>query len=518
MNIRQLEFWIATLLVTVSLSASLAWMGGEGQNAVAEVRQQFWSSGMSFNYVFNYFLPNILPPLIYYAGFLAVMFIAFPRYYEQKQYNAFVGALLIILAVITAFLTLNGYLKEPGINDVYTIRERQVGRMVHFLDRALIQGFRFIAVMAGYLVVREILVPRLMAQKNKSTRIQAFFAHFQVFLFVWMPVIASVFFVRRDAFRFMLFIGFCALPLAFLIHALNYNWLIPYKEQKRMAWWKYWPLYFVTSFAIVFPVVILFDGLVGSESHDLPEILFLSWIWLLILVTPFSWIVYRYGSKTTGRLNQLRSALSTSNASLDFLKSQINPHFLFNALNTLYGTAIQENSDKTAQGIQKLGDMMRFMLYDNLQDSIPLSKEIHYMRNYIDLQKLRTLASDKIRIDTSLEEAACQHSIAPMLLIPFVENAFKHGISLIRPSWIKVSLTCTPDRVYFDVYNSLHASPDASQGASQDTDPESENSGVGLDNVRQRLALLYPMRHELTIHESQTEYFIHLTILFPHGK
>ena len=150
------------------------------------------------------------------------------------------------------------------------------------------------------------------------------------------------------------------------------------------------------------------------------------------------------------------------------------------------------------------------MLYDNMQDSIPLVKEVHYMRNYIDLQKLRTQASDKIRIDTMLEEAGCQHSVAPMLLIPFVENAFKHGISLIRPSWIKVSLTCTPDSIYFDVYNSLHES--------MQKDPEQENSGIGLDNVRQRLALLYPKRHELTIHQSQTEYFIHLTIHFPHAK
>ena len=132
------------------------------------------------------------------------------------------------------------------------------------------------------------------------------------------------------------------------------------------------------------------------------------------------------------------------------------------------------------------------------------------MHNYIDLQKLRTQASDKIRIDTQLEEAGCQHSVAPMLLIPFVENAFKHGISLIRPSWIKVSLTCTPDKVYFDVYNSVHPSPDR--------DPEENSSGIGLENVRQRLNLLYPGRHELTIHQSQTEYFIHLTLLFPHGR
>lgn len=343
---------------------------------------------------------------------------------------------------------------------------------------------------------------------------QSFVAHFQVFLFIWIPVIVSVFLVRRDAFRFMLFISFCALPLGFLLHAINYIWLIPYKQRKKMVWWKYWPMYVGISLVLVFVVTMVFGAMVISESYHLDEIFFISWIWLVVLVTPFSWIVYQYGSKAAVNLTRLRSELSTSHASLDFLKSQINPHFLFNALNTLYGTAIQENSEKTAQGIQMLGDMMRFMLYDNLQDAIPLNKEIHYMRNYIDLQKLRTESSDKIRIDTALDETACHHSISPMLLIPFVENAFKHGISLIRPSWIKVSLTCTADRLYFDVYNSVHAGVE--EGLK--TDPEADNSGIGLENVRQRLALLYPQRHELTIHQSQTEYFIHLTIQFPHGR
>jgi two-component system, LytTR family, sensor kinase len=510
MKLRQLEFWIATLLVTVSLSATLAWMGDEGQHAISQARESFWASGLRFNYVVNYFLPHILPALVYYAGFLAIMFVGFPRYYETKQLNRFISFLLVVLVVSSALFSMITYFKEPGDLQDYTAPERQAGRFVYFLYHGLLQALRFLAVMGAYLLVREFLVPQLMAQRNKNGRVQSFFTHFQVFLFIWVPVIASVFFVQRYAFGFMVFIAFCALPLAFLIHALNFTWLIPFKEQKKMPWWKYWPLYLICSFFIILPAVLIFESTIGSRSFDEGEVIAVTYAWLLILVTPFSWILYKYGGKTTGRLNQMASALSTSNATLDFLKSQINPHFLFNALNTLYGTAIQEHSERTAQGIQQLGDMMRFMLYDNMQDSIPLVKEIQYMRNYIDLQKLRTQASDKIRIDTLLDENACQHSVAPMLLIPFVENAFKHGISLIRPSWIKVSLTCTPDQVYFDVYNSVHPTPDR--------DPEEENSGIGLENVRQRLQLMYAGRHELTIHQSQTEYFIHLTLLFPHGK
>ena len=510
MKLRQLEFWVSTLLVTVSLSASLAWMDGDGQGAVAEVRRTFWESGLRFNYVMNYFLPHILPSLFYYGGFLGIMLLGYPRFFEERRMDAFIGFLLGVLGVMTVLFAFNAFLKSPGFSDNYTGPERVAGRLVNFFSHGLIQALQFMALMSGYILFKAYVLPGIIAQRKRSGRAQSFVAHFQGFLFIWVPVIASVFFVRRDAFNFMIYVAFCALPLAFLVHALNFMWLIPYKEQKRLSWWKYWPLYIVTSFALVTPVVLIFEATVGSHSYDPGAVFAATYVWMLMLVTPLTWLLYLYGRRTNGQLNQLASALSTSNASLDFLKSQINPHFLFNALNTLYGTAIQEHSDHTAQGIQKLGDMMRFMLYDNMQDSIPLIKEIHYMRNYIDLQKLRTQASDKIRIDTQLEEVGCQHSVAPMLLIPFVENAFKHGISLIRPSWIKVSLTCTPDKVFFDVYNSVHPSPER--------DPEESNSGIGLENVRQRLHLLYPGRHELSIHQSQTEYFIHLTLLFPHGK
>lgn len=510
MKLRQLEFWAATLLVTVSLSATLAWMDGDGQHAVADVRSTFWASGLRFNYVMNYFLPRILPSLFYYGGFLAVMFLGYPRFFEQKRTDAFISFLLGVLAAMTLLFAFNNFLESPGFSENLTRPERFAGRLVNFFSHGLIQALQFMALMAGYILFRSFVLPLLAAQRQRSGKAQSFVAHFQAFLFIWVPVIAAVFFVRRDAFNFMIFVAFCALPVAFLVHAMNFTWLIPYKEQKRLAWWKYWGLYILLSFCMVMPITLIFETTVGSHSYDQGAVMMATYVWVLILVTPFTWILYLYGRKNAGKLNQLASALSTSNASLDFLKSQINPHFLFNALNTLYGTAIQEHSDKTSQGIQKLGDMMRFMLYDNMQDSIPLTKEVQYMHNYIDLQKLRTQASDKIRIDTQLEEAGCQHSVAPMLLIPFVENAFKHGISLIRPSWIKVSLTCTPDKVYFDVYNSVHPSPDK--------DPEENSSGIGLENVRQRLNLLYPGRHELTIHQSQTEYFIHLTLLFPHGR
>ena len=222
------------------------------------------------------------------------------------------------------------------------------------------------------------------------------------------------------------------------------------------------------------------------------------------VTVPVTWVLYKRHLKGNEEINVLQKELKQSSASIDFLRSQINPHFLFNALNTLYGTAIQENADRTSEGIQKLGDMMRFMLRENMQDKISLSREIEYLNNYIGLQKLRTDANPIVQIQTQIEDHESLLQVAPMLLIPFVENAFKHGISFREPSHIKVTLDIKENTLYFDVYNSKHNR--------QDNDPEKDKSGIGLENVKQRLKLSYPGKHELIIRENTKEFFVHLTI------
>src|SRR5690606_9694777 len=124
--------------------------------------------------------------------------------------------------------------------------------------------------------------------------------------------------------------------------------------------------------------------------------------------------------------------------------------------------------------------------------------------NYIDLQKLRTDTNPIVKIDSAIEQSVNGVSISPMLLIPFVENAFKHGISLREPSHIKISLEVKGKTLYFDVFNSKHGK--------QEKDPEKNKSGIGLNNVRQRLQLLYKSKHELLIRETTKDFFVHLTI------
>jgi hypothetical protein len=226
---------------------------------------------------------------------------------------------------------------------------------------------------------------------------------------------------------------------------------------------------------------------------------------LLFVVSPIARNIYnRRHLKRDEEIKVLKTALGKTDANLNFLKSQINPHFLFNALNTLYGTALQESAERTGEGIQKLGDMMRFMLQENMQDKILLTRDVEYLKNYILLQQLRTSTSEDVTIETQIDEEAGELMIAPMLLIPFVENAFKHGISLQTPSHIKITLQISGSILYFDVHNSIRIR--------NEKDPEKGHSGIGLENVKQRLSMLYAQKHDLIIRENTKEFFIHLTL------
>jgi sensor histidine kinase YesM len=271
-------------------------------------------------------------------------------------------------------------------------------------------------------------------------------------------------------------------------------------KRKFLAYaWRFFQILFLTALPLA---LIMLPMLERGEAVS--AFLLINAALQMFVTMPISWFVYKYKTANQSEIVTLRQALGNSTANLDLLKSQINPHFLFNSLNTLYGTALQENADRTSEGIQKLGDMMRFMLEENVQDKISLNREIDYIRNYISLQKLRTQESPNITIQTNIDDEVNNLSITPMLLIPFIENAFKHGISLREPSHIKITLHVEDGNIFFDVYNSIHTK--------QGEDPEKNNTGIGLNNVKQRLQLFYRNRHELIIRENSKEFFIHLTI------
>ncbi|WP_373514836.1 sensor histidine kinase [Persicitalea sp.] len=187
-------------------------------------------------------------------------------------------------------------------------------------------------------------------------------------------------------------------------------------------------------------------------------------------------------------------------AELRFLKAQINPHFLFNTLNNLYYLAFTQ-SPKTTEVIDKLSQMMRYMIYESNHPKVPLSKEIEYMGNYISLEELRL--DDKVPITFAVTGSTQGVQIEPFLFITFLENAFKHGVSTnAEGSWVKVEITLLENRCVYSVVNSRLPA----------TEKEDEKSGIGLSNLRRRLELSYPDRHQLQIRDEPDAYAVQLTL------
>jgi two-component system sensor histidine kinase AlgZ len=187
-------------------------------------------------------------------------------------------------------------------------------------------------------------------------------------------------------------------------------------------------------------------------------------------------------------------------AELNFLKAQVNPHFLFNTLNNLYYLAYSK-SENTTEVIEKLSGMMRYMIYDSNYAQVQLNKEIDYMQNYISLEKLRL--NDKVKINFYIEGDTDSVRITPLILITFLENAFKHGVSsTTQESWINASLICASTKLSFEVSN---------KKAAKTTE---EKSGIGLQNVKRRLELSYPGQYTLEVNDTATEYRVKLAINF----
>jgi len=187
-------------------------------------------------------------------------------------------------------------------------------------------------------------------------------------------------------------------------------------------------------------------------------------------------------------------------AELKFLKSQINPHFLFNTLNNLYALSLQK-SDKAPEMILKLSEMMRYLLYESNAKMVSLANEIRCMENYIELERIRQDGRTKINLEINCAENG--KMIAPLLFIPFLKNSFKHGVnSAIEAGWIHIKLDEKEGALFFEVENSKPIKPIK----------KGNENGIGLQNVKRRLELIYPYKHELTISDAAS-YKTNLKIL-----
>ncbi len=192
----------------------------------------------------------------------------------------------------------------------------------------------------------------------------------------------------------------------------------------------------------------------------------------------------------------------TLQSELKFLKSQINPHFLFNTLNSLYALTLKK-SDLAPEIVLKLSEMMRYMLYECNEKSVTLEKEINYLINYLDLEKLRH--GKKIDINYNQTGEILNQQIAPLLFIPFIENCFKHGVShQIASAYVNIDVNVQKDKIDVVIENSKFA---VMPGANS-----RKSGGIGLVNVKRRLDLLYVDNYSLDVIDSPNSYKIQLKL------
>ncbi len=187
------------------------------------------------------------------------------------------------------------------------------------------------------------------------------------------------------------------------------------------------------------------------------------------------------------------------NAELSYLKAQINPHFLFNTLNSIYSLAIIK-SDLTATSIVRLSGMMRYVLSETAEKFVSLEKEMNYIDSYIDLQKMRL--GETALVNYSFNGNVKEKIIAPLVLIPFIENAFKHGVNPEEPSQIDIQISVSETNLYLHVFN-LKVPHRMDRGA---------HSGLGLENGKHQLQYLYPNKHQLKIDNNNFSFTVNLNL------
>jgi hypothetical protein len=223
-----------------------------------------------------------------------------------------------------------------------------------------------------------------------------------------------------------------------------------------------------------------------------------NYLFTSILIAGFSLglrMSVKYNENEKKRKELEKEKLSSE---LALLKNQVSPHFFFNTLNNIY-SLIEINTKEAQDAVLHLSKLMRYLLYESEKGDIKLSSEIAFMKNYIDLMKLRL--SDRVKLSYSFPEEYHDFSIPPLIYIPFIENAFKHGVSYREKSFIEISFKIKGSEIEFICRNSVAPKKE-----------ETTESGIGLENARRRLRLIFPQTHKLEINQNNNIFEVLLTI------
>ena len=314
----------------------------------------------------------------------------------------------------------------------------------------------------------------------------------------------------KDPLR-LIYRGLPLIASLLILVAINLTYLLPKLYFKRKL-----GLYFLVSFFLFVGLIWLLNNelLIFSEfaeKYVVPENFFeqknrrqsLTWLRFFIPLS-ISFVGSTLVELTHFANKKEKAAISIEKEKLDtemkFLKSQVNPHFLFNALNNIYALTVIK-SDKAPDNLMRLSEMLRYMLYDSNDGKVPLHKEIDYLENYISLASLKDSRGLNIRVEIDKSQPGLK--VAPLLFIPFVENAFKHSkIEDLKNGFIKIFLKTSSEQIEFSVENSIPSVPFK----------KDKLGGIGLTNTKKRLDLLYPYKHLLNISDSGKVYSVILKL------
>jgi hypothetical protein len=301
------------------------------------------------------------------------------------------------------------------------------------------------------------------------------------------------------------------LPVAILVtYFFNYTLVPKYLWEKRYGrffLFSFYTLLMATwlSFLIVFFTLIYIleteASLDPAVLHPDLQVVTLNFIvFLAIAIKQIKRAFYMQQEKNELEKTQIKTELKLKEAELKLLKAQIHPHFLFNTLNNLYGLTI-EKSDEAPNLVLRLSDILDYILYRCNEKSVLLENELENLKNYIEIEKIRY--SEKLKLEANFPSSTNQLKIAPLILLPFLENAFKHGVSN-NPgnASIRLNIKLVEQSLFFKIENS--------KNTLKTTDEYSK--GIGLKNVKKRLELIYPEKHILKIHEKEETFSVTLTL------
>jgi len=340
---------------------------------------------------------------------------------------------------------------------------------------------------------------------NKNQSINRIFLHILFWLFSYF-IFSQIFKISDEVTRIdYIFSGLFHVSLLFGVY-INIMFLIPKLFSKK----KYL-IYFIALVATILLSIILnlitFDWLADIVfpdyyfvSHfDFLEIGTFMVIYILIttlLKLSQSWFELQEVNKRITRIEK-----ENIKSELNALKAQINPHFLFNSLNVIYSQAIKK-SDKTPNAIIQLSDILRYVIYDSTKDKVSIETEIKLIEDYIELQKFRIDTTSNIKFEHKVQNENCK--ITPMLLLPLVENSFKHGIKgELDHTFVNIKLEANINNILFEIENN--------KGIGETVESDG-NSGIGIANIRQRLTLLYPNKHKFEIEETTTIFKVNMIL------